>query len=202
MLTARPEFRSPWTMVAYLTALTLRRFAPAQVTRLASHVAGDRHVNPAVLEEVVRKTDGVPLFVEELTKAVLELGLLQEQEDGSSLAGPLPPLGDFSHPARCADGATGSPGSGETGGELGAVIGRTFTVNLVQAVASLERGDAARVLAQLVEAELVAQRGMPPQAVYTFKQRAVPRRGVPVATTEYAAAVPSPDCSGIGGAVS
>jgi tetratricopeptide (TPR) repeat protein len=92
MLTARPEFRSPWTMVAHLTALTLRRFAPAQVTRLGSQVAGDKTLPPAVLEEVVRKTDGVPLFVEELTKVVLESGLLQEQEDRYDLTGPLPPL--------------------------------------------------------------------------------------------------------------
>src|SRR5262249_20805507 len=79
VLTTRPEFRPPWPMVAHLTALTLRRFAPAQVTRLAAHVAGDKALPPAVLEEVVRKTDGVPLFVEELTKLVLESGLLQEE---------------------------------------------------------------------------------------------------------------------------
>ena len=71
LLTARPEFRSSWAMVAHLTALTLRRFAPAQVTRLAAHVAGYKTLPRAVLEEVVRKTDGVPLFVEELTKVVL-----------------------------------------------------------------------------------------------------------------------------------
>ena len=93
MLTARPEFHPPWTMVAHLTALTLRRFAPAQVTRLASQMAGNKALPAAVLEEVVRKTDGVPLFVEELTKVVLESGLLQEREDRYDLTGPLPPGG-------------------------------------------------------------------------------------------------------------
>src|SRR2546423_9172336 len=92
VLTARPEFRPPWAMPAYLTLLTLRRLTPAQVTRLATHVAGDKALPPTVLEEVVRKTDGVPLFVEELTKVVLESGLLQESEDRYDLAGPLPPL--------------------------------------------------------------------------------------------------------------
>src|SRR5439155_304601 len=89
VLTCRPEFHPPWAMVAHLTALTLRRFTPAQVERLATHVAGGKALPPAVLQELVRKTDGVPLFVEELTKAVLESGLLQEGEERYELSGPL-----------------------------------------------------------------------------------------------------------------
>ena len=169
MLTARPEFRSPWTMVAHLTALTLRRFAPAQVVRLASQVAGDKTLPPTVLEEVVRKTDGVPLFVEELTKVVLESGLLQEQEDRYDLTGPLPPL---AIPATLHDALMARLdrlAAAKLVAQLGAVIGRTFTYDLVQAVASLDAATLQGVLAQLVEAELVAQRGMPPQASYTFK---------------------------------
>ena len=79
-------------MVAHFTSLTLRRFAPAEVARLVTHVVGDKAFPPAVLQELVRKTDGVPLFVEELTKTVLESGLLEEQEDRYALHGPLPPL--------------------------------------------------------------------------------------------------------------
>jgi predicted ATPase len=67
ILTARPAFHSPWAMVAHFTALTLRR--------LVTHVVGDKALPLAVLQELVRKTDGVPLFVEELTKTVLESGL-------------------------------------------------------------------------------------------------------------------------------
>ena len=99
VLTARPEFHPPWAMVAHLTALTLRRLAPAEVGRLVTHVVGDKAFPPAVLQEVVRKTDGVPLFVEELTKTVLASGLLEEQEDRYALHGPLPPAGDPRHPA-------------------------------------------------------------------------------------------------------
>ena len=69
------------------------------------HVAGDKALPPAVLQEVVRKTDGVPLFVEELTKMVLELGLLHEQADRYALPGPLPSLGDLGNSPRRADGA-------------------------------------------------------------------------------------------------
>jgi predicted ATPase len=75
ILTARPAFHSPWAMVAHFTALTLRRLAPAEVGRLVTHVVGDKALPLAVLQELVRKTDGVPLFVEELTKTVLESGL-------------------------------------------------------------------------------------------------------------------------------
>jgi predicted ATPase len=81
ILTARPEFHPPWAMVAHLTSLTLSRLAPAPIERLATYVAGGKALPPAVLQEVVRKTDGVPLFVEELTKTVLESGLLCEQSD-------------------------------------------------------------------------------------------------------------------------
>ena len=80
VLTARPEFRPPWPWWR-ISPRSRSAVSPAQVTSLASHVAGDKTLPPAVLEEVVRKTDGVPLFVEELTKVVLESGLLQEQED-------------------------------------------------------------------------------------------------------------------------
>ena len=90
LLTARPEFHPPWTRAAHLTSLTLQRFAPAQVERLATHVAGDKALPPAVLQEMVRRADGVPLFVEELTKTVLESGLLQEREEHYELSGPLP----------------------------------------------------------------------------------------------------------------
>jgi predicted ATPase/class 3 adenylate cyclase len=173
MLTARPEFRSPWTMGAHLTALALRRFAPAQVTRLASHVAGDKALPPAVLEEVVRKTDGVPLFVEELTKVVLESGLLQEQDDRYDLMGPLPPL---AIPATLHDtlmARLDRLAAAKLVAQLGAVIGRTFAYDLVQAVTPLDATILQGALAQLVEAELVAQRGLPPQATYTFKHALV-----------------------------
>ena len=156
-------------MVAHLTTLTLRRFAPAQVTRLATHVAGDKALPPTVLEEVVRKTDGVPLFVEELTKVVLESGLLQEREDRYELTGPLPPL---AIPATLHDALMARLdrlAAAKLVAQLGAVIGRTFAYDLVQAVAPLDAVTLQGALAQLVDAELIAQRGMPPQATYMFK---------------------------------
>ena len=125
-------------MVAHLTSLTLRRLAPAQVERLVTHVAGDKALPAAILQEVVRKTDGVPLFVEELTKTVLASGLLQEQEDRYALHWPAAPASDPRDPPRRPDGAPGPPGRREGGGATGAAIGRTFAYELMQAVAQLD----------------------------------------------------------------
>ena len=173
VLTARLEFHSPWTTVAHFTALTLRRLAPAEVGRLVTHVVGDKAFPPAVLQEVVRKTDGVPLFVEELTKMVLESGLLQEHENRYELPGLLPPL---AIPATLHDALMtrlDRLAAVKVVAQLGATIGRTFTYELIQAVAQLDAATLQGALAQLVEAEVVAQRGLLPQATYTFKHALV-----------------------------
>jgi class 3 adenylate cyclase/tetratricopeptide (TPR) repeat protein len=169
VLTYRPEFHPPWAMAAHLTALTLQRFAPAQVARLATHVAGAKALPPVVLQEVVRQTDGVPLFVEELTKTVLESGLLQEGEERYELSGPLPPL---AIPATLHDALMARLDRLATAkmvAQLGATLGRTFAYDLLQAAAPLETATLQAALVQLVEAEVVVQRGVPPQATYTFK---------------------------------
>jgi predicted ATPase len=173
VLTARPEFHPSWAMVAHLTSLTLRRLAPAQVERVATHVAGNKALPAAMLQEVVRKTDGVPLFVEELTKIVLESGLLQAREDGYELPGPLPPLAipTTLHDALMA--RLDRLAAVKVVAQLGAAIGRTFAYELMQAVAQLDATTLQGVLMQLVEAEVVAQRGLPPQATYTFKHALV-----------------------------
>src|SRR5262249_15051469 len=100
---------------------------------------------------------------------VLESGLLQEREDRYDLTGPLPPL---AIPATLHDALMARLdrlAAAKLVAQLGAVIGRTFAYDLVQAVASLDTATLQAALAQLVEAELVAQRGLPPQATYTFK---------------------------------
>ena len=75
LITFRPEYEAPWTGLSHVTSIALDRLAPAEVETLAEHVAG-RPLPPEVTAQIVAKTDGVPLFVEELTKAVLESGLL------------------------------------------------------------------------------------------------------------------------------
>src|SRR5262249_35664639 len=92
LCTCRPEFRAPWRRPAHLTSLTLSRLLPAQVEALAQRVAGSKGLPSEVRQQLVARTEGVPLFVEELTKRVLESGLLQERDDHYEVAGPLSAL--------------------------------------------------------------------------------------------------------------
>jgi predicted ATPase len=122
-----------------------------------------------VVAQVVAKTDGVPLFVEELTKMVLESGLLEEREDCYELTGPLPPLAipttlHDSLMARLDRLATVKALA-----QLGATLGREFAYDLLQAVSPWDEGTVQRGLQQLVEAEFLYQQGLPPQATYRFK---------------------------------
>jgi predicted ATPase len=121
------------------------------------------------VEQVVAKTDGVPLFVEELTKMVLESGLLQEREDRYALTGPLPPL---AIPTTLHDSLMARLdrlGAVKALAQLGATLGREFAYDLLQAVAPWDEGTVQRGLQQLVAAEFLYQQGLPPQATYRFK---------------------------------
>ena len=169
LLTARPDFAVPWSARAYLAQLTLGRFARPQVRQMVEGVTGGKRLPAEVVQQIVAKADGVPLFVEELTKAVLEAGWLQEQEDHYDLTGPLPPL---AIPATLQDALMARLdrlAEGKAVAQLGAVLGRTFASELLQAVAPLDELAVWRGLAQLVQAEVLYQHGVQPQATYTFK---------------------------------
>ena len=159
LLTCRPEFSAPWGFRAHLTPLTLTRLPRPQVAQMSVRVAGDKALPPEVVEQIVAKTDGVPLFVEELTKTVLESGLLREGEERYELTGPLPSLAipttlHDSLMARLDRLATVKDVA-----QLGATIGRTFAYELLQVVSPLDDATLQHSLRQLVEAELVYQRG-------------------------------------------
>ena len=169
LLTCRPEFHPPWGFRAHLTPLTLTRLPRPQVAQMSVCVAGGKALPPEVVEQIVAKTDGVPLFVEELTKMVLESGLLRECEERYELTGPLPPL---AIPATLHDSLMARLdrlATVKAVAQLGATLGRTFAYELLQAVSPLDESMLQHGLRQLVEAELVYQRGVPPQATYTFK---------------------------------
>jgi predicted ATPase len=169
LLACRPEFQPPWTPRAHVTHVTLGRLPRFQVEHMILQRTRGKPLPPAVVAQIVAKTDGVPLFVEELTTMVLESGLLQEGPDCYELWGPLPPLAipatlhgtllarlDRLHPAKAV-------------AQLGATIGRTFVYELLQAIAPLDEATLQHGLRQLVEAELIYQQGLPMQATYTFK---------------------------------
>jgi class 3 adenylate cyclase/predicted ATPase len=169
LLTFRPDFRPPWTGRAHLTQVTLPRLPRHLAAEMTSRVAHGKALPPEVVEQVVAKTDGVPLFVEELTKMVLESGLLQAQADRYALAGPLPPLAipttlHDSLMARLDRLATVKALA-----QLGATLGREFSYELLQAVSLWDEDTLHRGLHQLVAAEFLYQQGLPPHATYRFK---------------------------------
>jgi TOMM system kinase/cyclase fusion protein len=169
LLTFRPDFSPPWTGRSHLTQVTLPRLPRRQAAEMTGRVAHSKALPPEVVEQVVAKTDGVPLFVEELTKMVLESGLLQEREDRYELVGPLPPL---AIPATLHDSLMARLDRLATVkalAQLGATLGREFAYELLQTVSPWGEDALRRGLHQLVEAEFLYQQGLPPQATYRFK---------------------------------
>jgi class 3 adenylate cyclase len=169
LFTFRPDFSPPWTGRSHLTQVTLPRLQRRQAAEMTGRVAHGKALPAEVVEQVVAKTDGVPLFVEELTKMVLDSGLLQAREERYELTGPLPPLAipTTLHDSLMArlDRLAAVKGLAQ----LGATLGREFSYELLQAVAPWDQETLRRGLQQLVEAEFLYQQGLPPQATYLFK---------------------------------
>jgi class 3 adenylate cyclase/DNA-binding winged helix-turn-helix (wHTH) protein/tetratricopeptide (TPR) repeat protein len=169
LLTFRPEFRPPWTVHSHCTHLALSRLSPRQTAGMIGQVVRGKPLPAEVVQHVVAITDGVPLFIEELTKMVVESGLVQEREGQYELAGPLPPL---AIPATLHDSLTARLdrlGPVKQVAQLGATLGREFAYEVICAVSSMDEETLRNALTQLVAAELLYQRGLPPQARYRFK---------------------------------
>ena len=169
LFTARPSFQVPHVWGSHLTTVTLNRFTAEQTKVMIAHVAGGKTLPGDVLQEIATKTDGIPLFVEELTKMVLESGLLREVDGDYELSGPLPSLAipttlQDSLMARLDRLATAKDVA-----QLGAVLGRAFRYELLRAVSPLADATLQRELERLVEADLLHVQGMTPHATYTFK---------------------------------
>jgi class 3 adenylate cyclase/predicted ATPase len=169
LLTFRPTFRPPWPLHEHLTHLTLSRLPRRQAALMIERVAGGKALPPEVRQQLLVKTDGVPLFVEELTKMVLESGILREANGRYELTAPLPSLAIPSTLHDSLMARLDRLATAKTVAQLGAAIGRQFAYGLLQAVSPLDESALQQALGQLVQAELLYQRGLPPQATYTFK---------------------------------
>src|SRR5262252_7515041 len=169
LFTFRPEFEAPWIGLPNVSTLTLGRLNRSNVQSMVARVTGGRPLPAEVTEEIVVKTDGNPLFVEELTKTVLEAGILVEDAEGYRLNGPLPPL---AIPATLHDSLMARLdrlAPVKEIGQVGAAIGREFSYSLLRALVERDETALKNALAQLEDAELVFRRGDPPEAIYTFK---------------------------------
>jgi class 3 adenylate cyclase/predicted ATPase len=173
VLTFRPEFVPPWPPHSHMTPLTLNRLERRQVEALVTQLAKGKTLPAEMVEYIVAKTDGVPLFVEELTKTLLESTLLQEAADRYVLTGPL---SNVAIPATLQDSLMARldrlPAVREVA-QLGAVLGREFAYEMLRTLGVMEEPILQDGLAQLVNAELLYQRGRLPRAKYIFKHALV-----------------------------
>jgi predicted ATPase len=149
----------------------LNRFGRSECEALIVGITRGKELPPDVRDQIVSRTDGVPLFVEELTKTVLESGLLRDFGDHYELTGPLPPLAITSTLHASLLARLDRLATVKDVAQLAAVIGREFSYPLIAAAAVLQERDLNAALAQLVAAELIYQRGVPPDATYQFSTR-------------------------------
>ena len=173
IITFRPEFTPPWSGHTHITSLTLNRFSRDLVTAMVENVTGGKPLPDDVRDEIVEKTDGVPLFVEELTKTILESGLLKEERDRYVLFGTLEAL---AIPVTLHDSLMARLdrlGAVKEVAQSASAIGREFNVDLLAAVSSLILRELRDSLDQLVDAELVFRRRRSARTSYVFKHALV-----------------------------
>ncbi|MFA3918914.1 AAA family ATPase [Ruegeria hyattellae] len=173
LMTARPTFEHGFGGHPVVTRLMLNRLGRSQVANIVARVGGGKPLPAPVLDEITAKTDGIPLFVEEIAKVVLESGTLREEDGAYVLTGPLSAL---SIPATLHDSLMARLDRLHPVKEIAqiaSVIGRTFDYQTLAAITSHSDGDLAAALDRLVEAELLFRRGTPPEANYLFKHALV-----------------------------
>jgi class 3 adenylate cyclase len=173
VVTFRPEFEVPWGHYPHVTALALNRLGQRHVAAMIDSLADGKVLPADVQDEIIAKTDGVPLFVEELTKAVLGSGLLKETADYYVLQGPLTPLAipETLHDSLLA--RLDRLASVREIAQIGAVVGREFSYQLLDAVAPVHDQMLEHALDQLTKADLIFPRGVLPEATYIFKHALV-----------------------------
>jgi class 3 adenylate cyclase/tetratricopeptide (TPR) repeat protein len=173
LIAARPEFKEPWPAYAHLTKIILGRFSRDDGALLIRQIIGDKALPDEVLQQILTRTDGVPLFIEELTKSVVESGVLTDAGDCYTLTGPLPSLAIPTSLSASLLARLDRLAPVREVAQIGAALGRKFSHELVSAVAEMPQEQLDDALAQLVNSELVFRRGAPPEAEYSFKHTLV-----------------------------
>ena len=194
LITARPTFVASFASHPVVTRLALNRLARAATQAIVSRITRGKRLPEVLLDEIAAETDGVPLFVEEMTKAVIESGVLREDADAYHLDGPLSAL---AIPTTLHDSLMARLDRLQPVKEVAqtaAVIGRSFDHRTIAALSDLPEAELADAMRRLVEAELVFRRGTPPDATYLFKHALV--RDAAYESLLKASASPCmPDCS-------
>jgi class 3 adenylate cyclase/predicted ATPase len=170
VLTFRPEFTPPWKLHSHITQLTLNRLGKKQVETMIEKVTAGKALSAEIIDQIRTKTDGVPLFVEELTKSVIES--VESMGSMESIGSPRHTPVHLAIPATLQEALLARLDRLTTArqiAQLGATLGREFSYELLQAVAPISESDLQTSLAKLVEAEILYQRGVGQQARYFFK---------------------------------
>jgi len=172
IVTYRPEFEPPWIGRPHVTALTLNRLGERDIAAMIDGVTGNKSLPSSIRQDIIERTDGIPLFVEEMTKAVLEAG--GEEAAERAVAGI--PSSSIAVPASLHASLMARLdrlGPAKEVSQIGAAIGREFYHTLLEAVAGKPKPELASALDRLVAAGLLFRQGLPPQATYLFKHALV-----------------------------
>jgi predicted ATPase len=173
LINFRPEFFPPWLDESHVTMLRLNRLAREQIEAILLDVAGSKELPRELQEQIVSKSDGVPLFAEELTKTVLESGLLQDAGDRYVAVGPLPALAIPTTLLGSLTARLDKLGEIREIAQIGAAIGREFSYRLLAATAPVSSATLQTALARLAASDLIFVRGEPPDSTYIFKHALV-----------------------------
>jgi predicted ATPase/class 3 adenylate cyclase len=173
ILTFRPEFTPPWVGRPHVTLLSLNRLPPRHRAEMIAHITGGKTLPKKIADQIIDRTDGVPLFIEELTKSVVESGLMTDAGDHYSMTGPVVPLAIPTTLQASLLARLDRLAPTREVVQIAATLGRQFSHELISAVAEMPQPQLERALEQLIRAELVFRRGTPPDAAYTFKHALV-----------------------------
>jgi tetratricopeptide (TPR) repeat protein len=173
IITFRPEFAPPWIGRRHVTLCVLNRLAPRQRAEMIAGITGGKAFPDEIAARIIDRTDGVPLFVEELTKAVVESGMLTDAGDHYTATGSVPSLAIPESLQASLLARLDRLAPVREVAQIGAALGRQFSHQLIGAVARMPSAQLDDALAQLVSAELIYRRGSPPDAEYTFKHALV-----------------------------
>jgi class 3 adenylate cyclase/predicted ATPase len=172
IVTYRPEFEPPWIGRPYATALILNRLDEREIAAVIDGVTGNKLLSRTVRQDIIERTDGIPLFVEEMTKAVLEAGSEDEaQRTAAAVPSPAQAVPASLHASLMA--RLDRLGPAKEIAQIGAAIGREFSHALLSAVAGKPEAALASALGRLVTAGLLFRQGVPPHSTYLFKHALV-----------------------------
>jgi class 3 adenylate cyclase/predicted ATPase len=172
IVTFRPEFEAPWVGQPHVTALALNRLGHRNVAALIDRVVGNKPLPADIRKDIIERTDGIPLFVEEMTKAVLEAGgELEAMQTAAAVPSPALAVPASLHASLMA--RLDRLGPAKEVAQIGAALGREFSHELLAAVAHKPEAELASSLDRLVRAGLLFRKGVPPHATYLFKHALV-----------------------------